>query len=97
MAVLGRTLEGHAREVWSVCVSADGSRLFSGSEDNTIRVWNIPVSQVSSSSSSMSSASAVSQVSSSSSSMSSAAALSSEVPDATSPKTNAVLTPGTVQ
>jgi hypothetical protein len=61
--------------VYSVCVSADGSRLFSGSGDNSIKVWNIPVSQVSSSSSSMSSA----------------AALSSEVPDATSPKTNAVL------
>ena len=41
MAVLGRTLEGHARGVWSMCVSADGSRLFSGSVDNTIKVWNV--------------------------------------------------------
>ena len=25
----------------SVCVSADGSRLFSGSDDNTIKVWDV--------------------------------------------------------
>ena len=67
MAELGRTMDGHASSVFSVCVSADGSRLFSGSRDNTIKVWNIPVAQLSSSSSSISSASA--------------AVLSSEVPD----------------
>ena len=33
MAELGRTMEGHANTVNSVCVSADGSRLFSGSDD----------------------------------------------------------------
>ena len=33
---------GGAREsVYSVCVSADGSRLFSGSDDNTIKVWDV--------------------------------------------------------
>ena len=42
MAELGRTMEGHADEVWSVCMSADGSRLFSGSEDNMIKVWDVP-------------------------------------------------------
>ena len=63
-----QTLQGHTDWVNSVCVSADGSRLFSGSWDNTIKVWNIPVvAQLSSSSSSVSSASA--------------AVLSSDVPD----------------
>ena len=41
MAELGRTLEGHTDWVSSVCVSADGSRLFSGSWDNTIKVWDV--------------------------------------------------------
>ena len=41
MAELGRTMEGHAGTVYSVCVSADGSRLFSGSGDRTIKVWNV--------------------------------------------------------
>ena len=71
MAELGRTMEGHANAVYSVCVSADGSRLFSGSRDHTIKVWNIPVAQLSSSSASISSASAAVLP----------AALSSEVPD----------------
>jgi hypothetical protein len=62
-----QTLQGHTGSVWSVCVSADGSRLFSGGYDHTIKVWDIPVAQPSSSSSSISSASA--------------AVISSEVPD----------------
>jgi WD40 repeat protein len=41
MAELERTLQGHANTVRSVCVSADGSRLFSGSDDNTIKVWDV--------------------------------------------------------
>ena len=41
MAELGRTMEGHANAVWSVCVSVDGSRLFSGSYDDTIKVWDV--------------------------------------------------------
>jgi WD40 repeat protein len=43
MAELGRTLEmeGHAGWVLSVCASADGSRLFSGSYHKTIKVWDV--------------------------------------------------------
>ena len=40
MAELGRTMEG-AGTVFSVCVTADGSRLFSGSMDKTIKVWDV--------------------------------------------------------
>ena len=41
MAELGRTMEGHTNMVYSVCLSADGSRLFSGSVDHTIKVWGV--------------------------------------------------------
>ena len=41
MAELGRTMEGHTGTVFSVCVSADGSRLFSGSTDSKIKVWDV--------------------------------------------------------
>ena len=34
------TLRGHVRPVSSVCFSPDGSRLFSGSPDQTIRIWH---------------------------------------------------------
>ena len=35
-----RTLEGHTGTVYSVALSADGSRVVSGSWDNTVRLWN---------------------------------------------------------
>jgi WD40 repeat protein len=34
------TLQGHTSGVTSVAYSPDGSHIVSGSEDNTIRVWN---------------------------------------------------------
>lgn len=34
------TLSGHTDAVWSVALSADGQTLVSGSQDDTIRVWN---------------------------------------------------------
>jgi WD40 repeat protein len=36
-----RTLEGHSSSVWSVIVTGDGRRAVSGSEDKTLRVWNV--------------------------------------------------------
>ena len=35
------TLEGHSGFVWSVAFSPDGSRVASGSYDNTVRVWDV--------------------------------------------------------
>eukprot|EP00878_Enallax_costatus_P024775 GHUV01026461.1.p1 GENE.GHUV01026461.1~~GHUV01026461.1.p1 ORF type:complete len:406 (+),score=78.94 GHUV01026461.1:109-1326(+) len=44
-----QTLEGaavgHTSTVWSVCFSADGTRLASVSDDLTLRVWNVSWSQ----------------------------------------------------
>jgi WD40 repeat protein len=37
---LARTLSGHTDMVWSVALSQDGQTLVSGSQDNTIKVWN---------------------------------------------------------
>jgi WD40 repeat protein len=37
---LEMTLRGHSSWVRSVCISADGSRIISGSHDNTIKIWN---------------------------------------------------------
>ena len=31
---------GHSGGVSSVCFSADGTRIVSGSYDNTVRIWN---------------------------------------------------------
>ena len=38
--LLERTLKGHTRWITSVAYSPDGTRLASGSGDNTIRIWN---------------------------------------------------------
>lgn len=37
---LARTLIGHSDSVWSVALSVDGRTLVSGSQDNTIKIWN---------------------------------------------------------
>jgi len=43
---LEQTLEGHSDPVKSVAFSHDGSRLASGSDDCTVRVWNVATGQV---------------------------------------------------
>ena len=34
------TLQGHSSPVWSVCYSPDGTKVVSGSTDNTVRIWD---------------------------------------------------------
>jgi WD40 repeat protein len=35
------TLEGHQDWVRSVCVTADGEKIISGSDDKTVKVWSM--------------------------------------------------------
>ena len=41
-----KVLEGHTYGVKSVAVSADGSKVVSGSEDCTVRIWSAESGQV---------------------------------------------------
>ncbi len=36
-----RTLTGHSGSVWSVTVTPDGEQVISGSQDGTIKIWNL--------------------------------------------------------
>lgn len=38
---LGEALQGHAKRVRSVAISTDGRWILSGSDDCTVRVWNM--------------------------------------------------------
>ncbi len=49
LVVLGqvlRVLEAHTDSVNAVAISTDGSKLVSGSADNTVRVWSMETGQV---------------------------------------------------
>ena len=39
-------LEGHTNSVLAVAISTDGGKIVSGSEDNTMRVWNAETGEV---------------------------------------------------
>src|SRR6516164_4635245 len=41
-----RVLEGHKSWVWAVALTADGKRTVSGSEDRTLRVWDLEGNQL---------------------------------------------------
>ena len=41
-----QTLAGHSSFVWSVAFSPDGSKIVSGSEDNTVKIWNAATGDV---------------------------------------------------
>ena len=41
-----KVLEGHAGSVYSVVISVDGSKIVSGSDDKTVRVWSMETGQV---------------------------------------------------
>ena len=39
-------LSGHDGTVWSVALSADGSKVVSGSEDSTVKIWSADSGEV---------------------------------------------------
>ena len=41
-----KVLEGHTGGVWSVDISVDGSKIVSGSDDNTVRIWSADTGEV---------------------------------------------------
>lgn len=43
---VNNTLLGHSDSVWSVTLSSDGKTLVSGSEDRTIKIWNLDTRQL---------------------------------------------------
>jgi serine/threonine protein kinase len=43
---LTKTLRGHSNVVWSVAINPDGQTLASGSEDKTIKLWNLPTGEL---------------------------------------------------
>ncbi len=43
---LAKTLSGHTNSVWSVAISSNGRTLVSGSEDKTIKLWNLETGQL---------------------------------------------------
>ena len=46
LIVVDVTLLGHSWVVTSVCLSADGTKVASGSEDGTVKIWNVETGQV---------------------------------------------------
>ena len=41
-----KVLEGHTDCVMSVAISVDGSKIVSGSSDNTVRIWSAETGEV---------------------------------------------------
>ena len=41
-----KVLEGHTSCVYAVAISVDGSKIVSGSRDNTVRVWSMETGEV---------------------------------------------------
>ena len=49
LVVLGqvlKVLEGHTSSVYSVAISTDGSKIVSGSDDKTVRIWSAETGEV---------------------------------------------------
>ena len=41
-----KVLEGHTGGVWTVAISVDGSKIVSGSDDKTVRIWSAETGEV---------------------------------------------------